>query len=492
MSVSATLVKQIKRIQRNIETFSHRAGGVKLRAYQLPAAKAIVKSVEEGQGLSFVVIMSRQAGKNETQAQIEAYLLSKYRLQDVGIVKVSPTFKPQTENAMHRLDDRLDTNLLTRNAWRKRSGYQRLVGRAVMSFFSGNKRASVVGATASLLLEVDETQDVLPEKYDKEFAPMAASTNATRVFWGTAWTTTSLLARARREAEAAEKLDGIRRVFIYDSDDVRAVLPAYGKFVDGEVARLGRNHPFIKTQFFCEELHAEGKLFNAQRMALIKTREPAHEEPQENAIYAFLIDVAGQDEAVMADPAAEMMNAGRDSTTLSIVEVDLSTIEIQSKPSYKIVHRQAWIGQNHLTIFGKIKSLAEYWKPTKQVIDASGVGEGLWAMLDARFTDEVIPVKFSSKVKSEIGWGFLTIIETGRFSDATDSEAARKQYVACQSEIRPGPGKILKWSVPENERDTEGLLIHDDYLLADSLVAILDKLEWTLGFKTTQIKTGFS
>lgn len=489
---SPALVKQIKRIQRNIETFSYRAGGINLRSYQLPPAEAIIKSVEENLGLTFVVIMSRQAGKNETQAQIESYLLSKYRLQDVGIVKVSPTFKPQTENAIHRLDDRLKINLLTRNSWRKRSGYQRLVGRAVISFFSGNKRSSVVGATASLLLQLDEAQDILIAKYDKEFAPMAASTNATRVFWGTAWTTTSLLARARREAEAAEKLDGIRRVFIYDADHVRAVLPAYGKFVDGEIKRLGKEHPFVKTQYKCEELHAEGKLFNAQRMALIKTREKPHEEPQEESIYAFLIDVAGQDEAVMNDPAAEMMNAGRDSTTLSIIEIDLSTIEIQSKPSYRVVHREAWLGQNHLTIFGKLKSLSEYWRPTKQVIDASGVGEGLWAMLDAAFPGEVIPVKFSSKAKSEIGWGFLSIIETGRFSDATNHEGTRKQYIACQSEIRPGPGKILSWSVPENERDADGLLIHDDYLLADSLVAVLDKQEWFIGFETTFVDTEFS
>ena len=227
-------------------------------------------------------------------------------------------------------------------------------------------------------------------------------------------------------------------------------------------------------------------------MALIKTRAEPHDKPKDGAIYAFLLDIAGQDEAVMNDPAAEMMNAGRDSTTLSIIEIDLSTVEIQSKPSYRVVHREAWLGQNHLTIFGKIKALAEYWKPTKQVIDASGVGEGLWAMLDARFTDEVIPVKFSSMVKSEIGWGFLTIIETGRFSDATDNEQARKQYVSCQSEIKTGPGKIMKWSVPENARDESGLLIHDDYLLADSLVAILDKLEWTIGIKTTVINSEFT
>ena len=46
------------------------------------------------------------------------------------------------------------------------------------------------------------------EKYDKEIAPMAASTNATRVFWGTAWSEETLLARELYSAKQIEALDG--------------------------------------------------------------------------------------------------------------------------------------------------------------------------------------------------------------------------------------------------------------------------------------------
>jgi hypothetical protein len=44
----------------------------------------------------------------------------------------------------------------------------------------------VVGATGSLLLIVNEAQDIQSSDYSKKFVPMTASTNATRVFWGTA------------------------------------------------------------------------------------------------------------------------------------------------------------------------------------------------------------------------------------------------------------------------------------------------------------------
>jgi hypothetical protein len=97
-----------------------------------------------------------------------------------------------------------------------------------------------------------------------------------------------------------------------------------------------------------------------------------------------------------------------------------------------------------------------------------------------------MPVKFSSVVKSEIGWKFISIIETGRLHDCALTDPVRLQYEACQSEIMPGPGKLLRWGVPEGTRASPGSstgsasgdLIHDDYLLADALIAVLDQLEW--------------
>jgi hypothetical protein len=83
-------------------------------------------------------------------------------------------------------------------------------------------------------------------------------------------------------------------------------------------------------------------------------------------------------------------------------------------------------------------------------------------------------------MKSEIGWGFLAIIETGRFRDCAPSDEVRLQYDACQSEILPGPLKNLRWGVPDGTRAPDGRLIHDDFIMADALVASLDKLAWSV------------
>ncbi len=183
----------------------------------------------------------------------------------------------------------------------------------------------------------------------------------------------------------------------------------------------------------------------------------------------------------------------RDAVTLRIVRIDLSTLELLRGPTYHAVHLQQWTGQNHLTVFGQLKALAESWHPQHIVIDATGVGEGLWAMLDKAFPTRVIPVKFTQSPKSELGYRFLAIINTGRFRDHCGlgfAEAAPgsaffpgrpqidREYAACESEILIGPQKTMRWGVPGGRRDENGLPIHDDIPVTDSLTAILDQLEW--------------
>jgi hypothetical protein len=60
----------------DVGTFSRYVVRRPLRPYQLAPAGAIVDSALNGRGLTFAVMMSRQAGKNELSAQVEAYLLN--------------------------------------------------------------------------------------------------------------------------------------------------------------------------------------------------------------------------------------------------------------------------------------------------------------------------------------------------------------------------------------------------------------------------------
>ena len=520
------LLTAIKKMLRSVLLFAEHGSGLKLRRYQEEVAIAVVRSVIEEKGLSFVVMFPRQSGKNELQAQIEAYLLCLLQEETAEIVKISPTWKPQSLNAMRRLERVLSKNALTSLCYRKESGYIFRLGKARIFFLSGG--GNIVGATASTLLEVDEAQDIPISRYDKDIGPMAASTNATRVFWGTAWTSATLLGRERRAAEKAQKLDGIRRVFVEDADTVAREVPAYGDFVAEQIAKLGRNHPMVRTQYFSEEIDAEAGMFSAARKALMRGNHLRQYAPTPGAQYAILIDVAGEDEAA-EDVAVGLRNPGRDSTALTVVEVwagmragikPAPTDDLVKVPTYHVVDRKQWIGVKHTRLYAEIRAIRDLWNARYLVVDATGVGAGLASFLGKAWHASdclVIPFIFNGKTKSDLGWQFLAVIETGRFKDWT-----ALNYNAPRTSPRPSPkgegeegegeslvwdersefwrqldfvrmevgdNKALKWSVPDGTRDPgSGDLMHDDLVISAAFCAVLDEVATSAEAKSAVIR----
>lgn len=472
----------IRELLRDVVKFAQHGSGVTLRQYQEEVAWAIIDSVREGNGLSFVIIFPRQSGKNELQAQIEAYLLLVLSQRDAELVKASPTWKPQSLNAMRRLERVLSRNLLTRDRWSKESGYIYRVGLARIYFLSGGQQANVVGATANILLECDEAQDIEAAKWDKDFAPMAASTNATRVFWGTAWTSKSLLARERRAAEAAEAVDGRRRVWVLSAEDVAREVPAYGKYVADQVAKLGRNHPMVRTQYFSEEIDSEGGMFPPERIRMMKGNHYRIVSPDPGHLYAFTIDVAGEDEAVIKG-SESLANPARDSTALTIFEVDLSNQVEAGGPLYRVCSRHTWVGWKHTALFNQIKYFIDAWSPRYVVIDSTGIGQGLASFLEKSYPGRVIPYLFTSKSKSDLGWKFLAVIETGRYKDFLGSDLDCPEFWLqlryTMSQVKEGPGQLMSWGVPDGTRsDMDGEIVHDDLVLSAALCAVLDEQDW--------------
>jgi hypothetical protein len=277
---------------------------------------------------------------------------------------------------------------------------------------------------------------------------MVASTNATRLFAGTRWTNNTLLEREYQMGLEAQKKDGLRRVFLFTAEDVRKAVPAYGETVDGAIARLGRQHPLVKTQFFCETVGMGTETLRA----------------------------------------TSLQNAGRDSTFLKIVEVDTSAVNVVGKPTYRAVFRMAWTGASQVAVFGVLKALVEKWHPQYIVIDATGVGEGLWSMLDNAYGEKtVLPVKFTVQLKSALGYGLLGMIDSGRYQEYHPfDETFQRQLDYCRSEILPGAGKLMRWGVPDGTRDrASGEPVHDDDLITSAMCAILDRMEWRISLPTT-------
>ena len=467
-----------------------------LRRYQIEAAQAIVDDVRHRKGSSIVVMMSRQAGKNELSAHIEAYLLTIYRNIGGEMVKASPTFKPQTERSMIRLEERLSQSPWLSHIWLKRLGYIYAINRASIAFLSADPSASIVGGTASLLLEVDEAQDVNKQKYYKDLAPMRASMNATAVFWGTSWTSRTLLFEQMQEAKHRKTL------YKYPWDLIAEENPHYGQFVQNEIARLGENHPIIRTQYKLQEIDAEGKFLNPARLALLRSTHARQREPVSNHLYALLIDVAGEDEGASDRIVAQredLTNKRRDATTVTVIEVIIPnpgagyTNNALKQPIYLVRDRRAWYGVKHSVLHQQICALIEHWRARYVVVDATGVGAGLYSFLSKSYPDRVIGFEFSSVTKSNLGWSLIALIETGRLKDyADDHEPETRQFwyeaQECEYQVSDGPGQVVKWGVWEAPA-YDGVIArgHDDFIVGLALTAVLEEQTWSIPHESTII-----
>ena len=241
----------------SVAAYSREVLGRPLRWYQAEVAAAIERSVVEGRGLTITVQMARQAGKTELSAHVGAWLLYECKVQSAKckgegtVVKVVPAMVPQAWVPMRRL-----TELLVRSwpegSWRREGRTAVVAGGARVVFFSGQADASAMGATASLLLEVDDAQDVAWEQFQRTFRPMAAAHNVTTVVYGTTGRSDSVLEVARRENLLMERRDGVRRHFECDWEVCAAENPAYARFVVGELARLGGGHPWFRSEYLVQ------------------------------------------------------------------------------------------------------------------------------------------------------------------------------------------------------------------------------------------------
>lgn len=457
---------ELVRTLTDIDLFSRRILGRPLRAYQAPIAHAILDSILRGRGLSLAVMLSRQSGKNEVSAQVEAFMLNLHRARGGSIIKAAPTYRPQALTSLQRLET-MCSHLPGRKAVRDGSNALRL-GRARAAFYSAGEEAHVVGATADILLEGDEAQDVAADKWQKDFRPMAASSNATSVLWGTAWTSDTLLAASIAQLRALEASDGIRRVFTVTWQEVAAEVPAYGRYVRAEIARLGASHPLIRTQYLLQELEGGGGMFPPATQVLMRGSHPRRHAPDQSGEYLLCVDVAGPSEEA---GALAVLNPRQDATVLTVLAIERPSAA-PGLPRYRVLDRYLWVGRPHGELYGAILRLSELWAAQRVVVDATGCGAGLSSFLQSALGARLRPFVFSEKSKSELGWAFLGICGSGRFQDYADdgsSEYAQfwREVLAARHEVSAGPGRTMRWGVPDP-------LLHDDCLLSASLCAVLE------------------
>ena len=463
-----------------IAAFARDVLGKPLYPYQAEVAEAILTSIIEGQGRIFTVMMARQSGKNQLSAVLEAFLLT--HLTDGTIVKAAPTYSPQITNSRLRLLSLLDTEETRERVWHTQGNITGLAPRKDVAlirahagprvmFFSAGEESNVVGATADILLEIDEAQDVAPEKFDRDFRPMAATANTTTVLYGTAWSDTTLLAHQRAANLEHEQRTGERQHFEYDWHTLAAINAAYRIFVEQEIARLGQDHLAIQTQYLLKPISGAGYFLNGLQHTLLQGKHTWEELPQEDAIYVAGMDVAGEQRAsptisLMTQPALAGGRTRRDSTVITIGRVSYNELNL---PVVEVVHHEWWTGMPYLDQYAATLALVEQWGIRTLVMDATGLGGCLASLLLARLGEQrVQPYTFSRPSKSHLAYQLLAQINSGRLKLYAPEQAPRTTYEECRQQLRKARYRLPEPDILDFYVDPRDG--HDDFLSSLALL----------------------
>ncbi len=433
-----------------------------LRPYQQEVARALISSIGEKKGLTFSVEIARQGGKNELSAHLELLLLTMHMSCGGNSVKCSPTFKPQTVISMMRLKERLDDYGFS-GIWMSEMGYCIRLGSARQIFLSAEESSSVVGHTANILLEIDESQDVSKDKYTKEFRPMASAHNTTTVHYGTTWDDTTLLEEIKQGNLEMEKKDGIKRHFRYDWQEVAKYNPDYLSFVEVERSRLGEKHPLFLTQYALLPLHGGGGFLSAQQVTQVRGRHSRTHSRNGQGLYVAGIDIAGESETNTEDI---LTAPGRDATVITIAEVLPGSADSPDEKLIKVVEHYCWVGKKHTDLYARMSDiLKNLWNCQRIVCDATGIGEPVTSFLQQKLGSRVVPFKFTQKSKSEMGFELLAAVNSGRLKVYKQDGSA--EYSELMTELEKAksnyrPNQTLNYYVEPSEG-------HDDFLMSLAL-----------------------
>lgn len=368
-----------------------------LRGVQAEIIKRVENFVEAHEGGVMTILSSRQTGKNEVSAVLQRrHLWRRQNSRHVASwIRTAPTYAPQIVNSKKRLTEILQLSekgeirhpSFLGAALRRSEGYIWQVGNATVEFLSSGKNANVVGATASECLDMDEAHKIDKAKFDEDFAPFTASTNAGTLLWGVAGDGHDTI-EAYRQTNIAEKRDELN--LYYPCEVWMDVSDIYRAHVENRVKALGWDHPIIKTQYRLLPVSQEGTFISKTQAQNMFSGEHDRElKPRPGVSYEMLIDIAAGNEDFNPDQALgaedEDQVTATDSTIIWIYEVTEDLCANNLFPVLRIRDLNWWTGVPLPKQEQEIVKLIEHWKVQKVTVDAVGVGRQIAEALETKF-----------------------------------------------------------------------------------------------------------
>lgn len=430
-----------------------------LRGRQVEVIQRVEAHVRAHNGGVMTVKLPRQTGKNQVSAILQRRHLMHRRFSPSYQcwIRTAPTHKPQIVNSKKRLREVLavgDKNLIKYPLMKnekliKEEGYIWRVGNAAIEFLSSGPEANVVGATASTALDMDEAHKVDKDKFDEDFMPFTANTNAATILWGVGGNGLDTL----QHYSDLNKASGNEHLNIcIPCDYWMETHEPYRKHVESRVNALGWDHPIIRTQYKLESIAALGSFLNQMHInTLFSGTHERHRSPRDGVHYEMLVDIAAGNEEFNPDDILQgVEDVATDSSAIWIYEV---TNLVASNGLFPIIliRDVIWLTGNSLaSTEAIIKSTIESWNIQKATIDSVGVGRQIGESIKKLFGENVVNAYVASDTTvSEDCYGLLARLNSASvFMFANDNskefEEIERQAGWTQYQASKGKMKLRK------------------------------------------------
>lgn len=430
--------------------------------YQKQITHAIIEAYAKrltGETIEIPIELPRQCGKTTALVDVVEFLLARSKFE-FGIPLRVGIFAPQKEQAttdFERLKEQIaeispslritfktkvDADIKMPQKWNSKSvKLYTQDGKKLgeVYIFPISKTSNPESKTFDLII-VEEAQDVIDQKMKDAIFPMGASTNAPRIFIGTAGTRICYFKRQLDNNPRAIRIK-IEEVFKHREDvykktgDENHLL--YKRYVDHEVETHGLDSDYIQRQYFGKWIIGQGQFTTNKEMDALVGKHKIIKESDKPCYVG--IDTA----------------KSPDQTVVTVIE-DNPDEPRKSKLC-------GWLtlkGENYEDQFDYIKKYLSYFTTIKSIaIDATGQADFMPDKFERNTAYNIIRFKFSAESKDVLYKNLLQVVKN-KLTELPD-EVMNGDYLQFRQEMldlqKEYKGRFLSCHHPEGDK------MHDDY-----------------------------
>jgi hypothetical protein len=234
-----------------------------------------------------------------------------------------------------------------------------------------------------------------------------------------------------------------------------------------EKERLGEDHPLFRTQYRLLPLTGGGGFLSRQQISQLEGEHHRQHRAGPGTIYVAGIDIAGEAEEGTA-ASLKAVRRRQDATVVTIGELDYSECnDIVPQPRINVVEHYWWTGRRHAELYPRmVDILKNVWRCRRIAVDATGIGEPVSSFLRKALGAKVVPVTFTQRSKSELGFNLLAVINSGRLKmyradGSTECREFWQEMEMAKSQYRPS--RTMNFYVDPAQG-------HDDFLMSLALL----------------------